>query len=112
MDEEGLLAKRCGTGTLVFMTATMTLDPDGRLLLPAEAWRVLNVPIGAEVHVEVTERGIELLRDSSNDIPEVTQLDRTVDGLLVVPAGSFAGMDVVAAIKADRAARDRKLARQ
>ena len=62
--------------------------------------------------MEVTERGIELLRDASNDIPEVTVLERTPDGLLVVPAGSFANMDVVAAIKADRDARDRKLARR
>lgn len=90
----------------------MTLDVAGRLLLPAEAQGVLNLPLGAEVHVEVTERGIELLRDASNDIPEVTALERTPDGLLVVPAGSFASMGAVAAIKADRAARDRKLARR
>jgi hypothetical protein len=94
------------------MTATLTLDETGRLLLPPDACRVLNVPIGAEVHAEVTERGIELLRDAATQIPEVTELQRTSDGLLVVPPGSFADMDVVAAIKADREARDRKLARR
>jgi len=94
------------------MTATMTLDITGRLLLPVEARQVLNIPLGGEVNVEVTERGIELIRDAANDIPEITELERTDDGLLVVPTGSFANLDIVSAIKADREARIRKLSRQ
>ena len=92
------------------MTATLTLDEAGRLLLPEAALQTLGVKPGAELQVEVTRRGIELLGDDSDDAPLMTAL--SPDGLPMLPPGvpKRGGMSVVEAIKADREERMRKIA--
>lgn len=92
------------------MTATLTLDESGRLILPESAVQVLGLKPGDAVQAEVTRRNIELLDAEQTDAPLITEF--TADGLPVIPASVRSGLSIVEAIKADRAARDRKLARR
>lgn len=93
------------------MTATLTLDEDGRLFLPESVRHLLGLQPGAVLQAEVTARRIELRREEKNDdVPEITDLERTPDGTLVIPTSAFGKVDVVVAIKADREQRTRILA--
>lgn len=94
------------------MTATLILDEAGRLVLPVEAVQALEMQPGEEVKVEVTRHGIALYRDVDEDVPEVTEL--TPDGLIKVPerVGPIADAVIVAAIKAGRDERDRRILRR
>lgn len=94
------------------MTATLTLDNSGRLLLPAQILRVLGMQPGVEMKVEVTPGRIELLSDQVNDVPVITEL--SPDGTLLFPAGIKppTAEKIVAAIKSDREDRIAKLSRR
>ncbi len=89
------------------MNATLTLDEAGRLLLSEAALQTLGVKPGAAVQVEVTRRGIELL---GGEAPVVTEF--TADGLPIMPegVGPITDGDVIAAIKAGRDERERRIA--
>jgi len=94
------------------MTATLTLDNSGRLLLPAPILRVLGMQPGVEMKVEVTPGRIELLNDQEDDVPVITEL--SPDGKLVLPTGVKppSAEKIVAAIKSDREDRIAKLSRR
>lgn len=94
------------------MTATLTLDNAGRLLLPAQILRVLGMQPGVEMKVEVTPGRIELLHDQEDDVPVITEL--SPDGTLLFPAGVKppSAETIVAAIKSDREERIAKLSRR
>ena len=93
------------------MTATLTLDDSGRLLLPAQILRVLGMQPGVEMKVEVTPGRIELLADQYDNVPVVTEL--SPDGKLLLPPGIEppSAEKIVAAIKSDREDRIVKLSR-
>lgn len=93
------------------MTATLTLDEAGRLVLPEAALQVLGIAPGTAVQAEVTADRIEILPDDGEDVPVITELEVTPEGRLVLPKTGVK-MDTVAAIKADREARIRKLSRR
>ena len=94
------------------MTATLTLDNSGRLLLPAQILRVLGMQPGVEMKVEVTPGRIELLNDQEDDVPMITEL--SPEGKLVLPDGVKppSAEKIVAAIKSDREVRIAKLSRR
>lgn len=94
------------------MTATLTLDNSGRLLLPAQILRVLGMQPGVEMKVEVTPGRIELISDQQEDVPVITEL--SADGKLLLPAGVKppSSEKIVSVIKADREARINKLSRR
>jgi len=94
------------------MTATLTLDDSGRLLLPAPILRVLGMQPGVEMKVEVSPGRIELLGEQQEDVPLITEL--TSERKLVLPAGvkSPSAEKIVATIKSDREGRINKLSRR
>ena len=94
------------------MTATLTLDKSGRLLLPAQILRVLGMQPGVEMKVEVTPGRIELLNDQEDDVSVITEL--SPDGMLQFPAGMKlpSAEKIVAAIKSDREDRIAKVSRR
>jgi bifunctional DNA-binding transcriptional regulator/antitoxin component of YhaV-PrlF toxin-antitoxin module len=96
-------------GIVAAMTAILTLDEAGRLVLPEDALRVLGMKPGEELRADVTRGRIELLDDEPDDVPVITEL--SPEGLPVIPASvrKISSVDVVAAIKADREERIRKL---
>ena len=67
-------------GKICLMTATLTLDNSGRLLLPAPILRVLGMQPGIEMKVEVTPGRIELLAEQADEVPLITEL--SPDGTL------------------------------
>lgn len=87
------------------MTATLTLDNSGRLLLPAPILRVLGMQPGVEMKVEVTPGRIELLAEQDTEVPLISEL--SPDGTLLFPAGVTppSAEKIVAAIKAERSVR-------
>lgn len=91
------------------MTATLTLDDAGRLLLPAPMLRVLGMQPGVEMKVEVSPGRIELLGGLEGDVPVITELSS--EGKLVFPDGVRppSAERIVAAIKSDREDRINKL---
>lgn len=105
------LRSQAEKGTIGLMTATLTLDEAGRLVLPEAALRVLGIAPGTAVQAEVTADRIEILPDDGEDLPVITELEVTPEGRLVLPKTGVK-MDTVAAIKADREARIRKLSRR
>ena len=94
------------------MTATLTLDNSGRLLLPAPILRVLGMQPGVEMKVEVSRGRIELLGAQEEDVPLISEL--SPDGTLLLPAGVKppSAERIVAAIKSDREDRINKLSRR
>lgn len=104
------LRTQAAKGTMRPMTATLTLDEAGRLILPEAAVQALGVKPGAEVKAEVTRYGIELLSSERDDVPVITEF--TPDGLPVMPkgVGPITDREVIAAIKAGRDERDRRVA--
>lgn len=105
------LRSQAEKGTIGLMTATLTLDEAGRLVLPEAALQVLGIAPGTAVQAEVTADRIEILPDDGEDVPVITELEVTPEGRLVLPKTGVK-MDTVAAIKADREARIRKLSRR
>ena len=99
-------------GKIPSMTATLTLDNSGRILLPAPILRVLGMQPGVEMKVEVTPGRIELLAAQEDDVPVITEL--SPEGKLVFPLGVRppSPEKIVAAIKSDREARIDKLSRR
>jgi bifunctional DNA-binding transcriptional regulator/antitoxin component of YhaV-PrlF toxin-antitoxin module len=99
-------------GKIRTMTATLTLDNSGRLLLPAPILRVLGMQPGVEMNVEVTPGRIELLAAKENELPLISEL--SPDGTLMFPAGITppSAEKIVAAIKADRENRIDKFGRR
>lgn len=97
---------------IAFVTATLTLDNSGRLLLPAQILRVFGMPPGVEMQVEVSRGRIELLGEPEDDVPLITEL--SPEGKLVFPAGVKppSAAEIVAVIKSDREDRINKLGRR
>lgn len=96
----------------LLMTATLTLDNLGRLLLPAQILRVLGTQPGVEMKVEVTPGRIELLNGQEANVPVITEL--SADGTLLLPPGVTppSAEKIVEAIKSDREDRIAKLSRR
>jgi bifunctional DNA-binding transcriptional regulator/antitoxin component of YhaV-PrlF toxin-antitoxin module len=86
------------------MTATLTLDDAGRLLLPDEALRVLGMKPGARLQADVTPNRIQILEEQL-----VVNEGVVEDGILLLPRFGLP-MDAAAAVRADRdALADRAL---
>ena len=92
------------------MTATLTLDESGRLILPEYAVQVFGLKPGDAVQAEVTRHSIELLDTEPEDAPLITEF--TAEGLPIISASVRSRLSIIDAIKADRAGRDRKIARR
>lgn len=94
-------------GMLGRMTATLTLDDAGRLILPTDAVRMLGMQPGESVEVDVTTHRIDLRKDAP-----LARLAETDDGLLILAASGIP-VDVAAAIRAERAGQaERALPRE
>ena len=81
------------------MTATLTLDEAGRLLLPQAVVQMLGVKPGAVLTAEVTRDRIELIKNDE-DVPVMTEVVMK-DGLLVL-APTGIPVDAAAAVRAER----------
>ena len=81
------------------MTATLTLDEAGRLLLPQAVVQMLGVKPGAVLTAEVTRDRIELIKNVE-DVPVMTEVVMK-DGLLVLAPTGIA-VDAAAAVRAER----------
>lgn len=81
------------------MTATLTLDEAGRLLLPQAVVQALGVKPGAVLTAEVTRDRIELIKNDE-DVPVMTEVVMK-DGLLVL-APTGIPVDAAAAVRAER----------
>lgn len=93
------------------MTTTLTLDAEGRITLPEAIKRALGVQPGTALRAEVSLGHLELVTDSSDELPEVTEL--TAEGCLRLPPGvCITSGQIVDAIKAGREQRNMKLAGQ
>ena len=80
------------------------MDADGRRLLPAVFRAQLSLKGGARLKADLSDRKIELTPEPEEGIRLVNK-----GGLLVI-AGIKGPVDAVAAIEADRAAREQSLA--
>ncbi len=89
------------------MSTTLTLDGGGNLLLPAALMQLAHLPGGAQVDVEVRGDHI-LLKPAAAQEPGTLRI--VPKGKRFVVRGMPKPYDAVAAIKADRAERDAKLA--
>ena len=90
------------------MTTTLTLDTEGRITLPDAIKRAFGIQPGTPLRAEVTLGRMELVTDSSDDLPEVTEL--AADGCLLLPPGMcVTSGQIVDAIKAGREERSMKL---
>ena len=81
------------------MTATLTVDEAGRLLLPQAVVQMLGVKPGAVLTAEVTRDRIELIKNEA-DVPVMTEVVMK-DGLLVL-APTGIPVDAAAAVRAER----------
>ena len=88
------------------MSTTLTIDPAGGLFLPRELLQEARFRQGEKVEVDVTADRI-VVQPAIEDAP-VRVVNR---GKLLVIEGLPSGVDVVAAIKADRDERDARIAR-
>jgi bifunctional DNA-binding transcriptional regulator/antitoxin component of YhaV-PrlF toxin-antitoxin module len=91
------------------MTATLTIDEQGRLTLPESLQRVLGLKPGMLLRAEVSEGRMEIV--CGDDEPPLITTFRE-DGLPDIPDTLTAGGadKIVEAIKHDREARMAKLA--
>ena len=78
------------------MTATLTLDEAGRLVLPEAALRVLGMKPGEQLRADVTQNRIDILPE-----PPVVTEGVIKRGILVLPKLGLK-MDVAAAVRAER----------
>ena len=97
-------------GRLGGMMATLTLDDAGRLILPEAAVRVLGLKPGATTNVEITADRIEIIKGPEQETPLITEF--SAEGLPIIPASVRSRLSIVDAIKSERAARDRQIARR
>ena len=88
------------------MSTTLTIDPAGGLFLPGELPQDSRFRQGEKVEVDITADRI-VVKPAVEDAP-VRVVSR---GKLLVLEGLPPGVDVVAAIKADRDERDDRIAR-
>ncbi len=88
------------------MTATITIDEAGQILLPEALQRAFGVVPGARLRAEVNSGRMEIVKD----VPEVTQ-GVLENGVLVLPRLGIK-MDAAAAIRADRDERAERTQRQ
>lgn len=84
------------------MSTTVTLDKTGRVLLPSDVRRRLNLQPGAQLELEVLAERIELTV-SANVLPK---LQRSPSGRQVLPATGEA-FDAAAATRSERASQAR-----
>jgi len=83
-------------GGLSIMTATLTIDEAGQIVLPEALKRVFGVEPGVRLRAEVTADRIEIVKD----IPVVTETTRSASGRLVLAPTGIA-MDVAKAVRED-----------
>ncbi len=84
------------------MTATLTLDEDGRLTLPDPIKRVFGIKPGVPLRAEVSEGRLEILCDDEPDLVSVDQLVEA-DGALFLPKKAIP-LDAAAEIRSEREA--------
>lgn len=85
------------------MSAAITIDGAGRIVLPAEVRRRLNLGPGSRLLLDVVAQRIELTPQA----PEGAELLTSVDGRPVLRATGKA-FDAVAATRAERDAQARR----
>ncbi|MGQ0621992.1 MAG: AbrB/MazE/SpoVT family DNA-binding domain-containing protein [Panacagrimonas sp.] len=90
------------------MSAVVSMDASGRLVLPKLVRELLQLRAGAKFTAEVVGGRIELTPEIDNEGCEIVEKD----GLPVIRSRSGKKVDVVAAIKADREARIRHILRR
>lgn len=83
-------------GRLVSMTATLTIDPAGRIVLPDALKRVFGAEPGTRLQADVTSDRIEIVKE----LPVVTE-GIVEDGVLLLPRLGVK-LDAAAALRADR----------
>jgi AbrB family looped-hinge helix DNA binding protein len=83
------------------MSHTITIDQAGRIVLPAELRRQLNLVPGSQLCVEVVAQRLELTPQASAPEPP---LGRSATGRPVLPAGGTP-FDAAAATRAEREAQ-------
>lgn len=81
------------------MTATLTLDDQGRITLPEAIKRAFGIRPGAVLRAEVSRGRLQI----EGDLPVITE-GVLEDGMLVLPKMGMT-MDAAAAIRADREAQ-------
>ncbi|MBX7207635.1 MAG: AbrB/MazE/SpoVT family DNA-binding domain-containing protein [Verrucomicrobiaceae bacterium] len=82
------------------MTATLTIDDDGRLTLPEQLKRVFGIKPGMPLRAEVSEGRMEIVSDAEADVVGVDQLVED-SGVLLLPKRGIP-LDAAEAIRADR----------
>ena len=87
------------------MTATITIDNAGRLVLPKAMRDRLHLSAGSKLKADVIADKIELTPEPDADV----RIERRGKLLVIVGGPPF---DAVAAIKADREERDEVIARR
>ena len=87
------------------MTATITIDTAGRLVLPKAMRDRLHLSAGSKLKADLIADKIELTPEPDADV----RIERRGKLLVIVGGPSF---DAVAAIKADREDRDEVIARR
>jgi AbrB family looped-hinge helix DNA binding protein len=87
------------------MTATITIDAAGRLVLPKAMRERLHLSAGTQLRAQIVADKIELTPQPDTDV----RIERRGKRLVIVGGPPF---DAVAAIKADREARDETIARR
>jgi len=93
------LRRTCGK--LSAMTATLTIDDDGRLTLPEPLKQVFGgIKPGMRLRAEVTEGRMEIMSEAEPDVVGVSQLVDN-DGVLLLPKRGVP-IDAAAAIRAER----------
>ena len=102
---EGLRFGALG-GSIASMTASITIDDAGQILLPEALQRAFGVEPGVRLRAEVTSERIEIVKD----VPEVTQ-GVLENGVLVLPRLGLK-VDAAAAIRADRDERAERTQRR
>lgn len=83
------------------MAHTITIDQAGRVVLPAELRRQLNLVAGAQLRVEVVAQRLELTPQPAVAMPD---FGRSTSGRPVLPAGG-GPFDAAAATRAERDAQ-------
>ena len=79
------------------MTATLTIDDAGQIILPEALKRVFGVEPGVRLRAEVTSDRIEIVKD----IPVVTETARSSSGRLVLARTGIA-VDAAKAVREER----------
>lgn len=79
------------------MTATLTIDESGTLILPEAVNRIFGIKPGVRVRAEVTADRIEIVKE----VPLVSETSRSPSGRLVLAATGTA-MDAAKAVREER----------